>query len=206
MHQTHHLNARLIDRTDGHHQRIDDHIAGRDAVVRGALDDFLGDRVTHVRVFGDSRFIVGDRDHGRAVLLDERQHGLQAFILAGHGIDQGLALVDGKPRRQRGDDGGIDGQRHIRDRLNQLDRACKNRRLIGQRNSRIDVQHMRAGLDLRARVRLDPGEVARRHLGGEYLAARRIDPLADDDEGSIETDDDLLGGGTDDGVGHDAVL
>jgi hypothetical protein len=65
---------------------------------------------------------------------------------------------------------------------------------------------VRAGLDLRARVRLDAAEIAGRHLGGENLAPRRIDALADDDEGPVEADDDFLGGGADNGVGHDAVL
>jgi len=60
--------------------------------------------------------------------------------------------------------------------------------------------------DLRTRIRLDAGEVARCHFGGEDLASRRIDALADDDEGPVEADDDLLGGGTDNGVGHVAVL
>ena len=95
---------------------------------------------------------------------------------------------------------------HVGDRLHQLDGARENRRLIGQRNARIHVEHVGAGLDLGARIRLDAGEIAGRHLGGEDLAPGRIDALADDDERPIEADDDFLGGGTDDGVGHDAVL
>ena len=82
----------------------------------------------------------------------------------------------------------------------------ENRRLVRQRNARIDVEHVRAGFDLGARVRLDAAEVAGRHLGGEDLAPRRIDALADDDERAVEADDDFLGGGADNGIGHDAVL
>ena len=46
-------------------------------------------------------------------------------------------------------------QRHIGDRLHELDGARENRRLIGQRDARIDIEHVGAGLDLRARIRLD---------------------------------------------------
>ena len=130
----------------------------------------------------------------------------QAFVLAGHRIDERLALVHGEPGLERGHDGRIDRQRHIGDRLHQLDRARENRRLIGQRNPRIDVEHVSARLDLRARIGFDAAEVPGRHLGGEDLASGRIDALADDDEGPVEADDDFLGGGTDNGVGHDAVL
>ena len=121
----------------------------------------------------------------------------QAFVLAGHRIDQRLALVDREAGLERGDDRGIDRQRQIGDRLHELHRAREDRRLIGERNSGIDVEHVGARLDLGARIRLDAAEVAGRHFGGEDLAPRRIDALADDDERSIEADDDFLGGGTD---------
>src|SRR5579863_1795492 len=65
---------------------------------------------------------------------------------------------------------------------------------------------MRPGFDLCAGIGLDTREVSRRHLGCEDLAARGIDALADDHERAVEADDDFARGGTDDGVGHDAVL
>ena len=82
----------------------------------------------------------------------------------------------------------------------------EDRRLVGQRDAGVDVQHVRAGCHLRQRVGLDAAEVAGRHLGGEDLAPGRIDALADHDEGPVEADDDFAGGGTDDGVGHEAIL
>ncbi len=97
-HEAHHLHARQVDGADRHHQRVDDDVARRDAVVRGALDDALGDREAHVRVLGDAGLVVLDRDHGRAVLLDERQDRLEALLLAGDGVHQRLALVDGEAR------------------------------------------------------------------------------------------------------------
>jgi len=63
-----------------------------------------------------------------------------------------------------------------------------------------------ARLHLRARVGFNAGEITGGHLGGENFSARGIDAFADDDEGAIEADNDFPGGGTDDGVGHDAVL
>jgi hypothetical protein len=63
-----------------------------------------------------------------------------------------------------------------------------------------------AGLDLGPCIGFDPAEIARRHLGGEDLAAGRIDAFADDDERPVEADHDFLGRGADDGVGHGAVL
>src|SRR5712671_278527 len=105
VHQAHDLHARLIDRADGHDQRIDDDVARRDAMVHRPLDDFLRHREAHVRIFGYPGLVVRYRDYRGAVLLDERQHGFQTLILAGHRIDQRLALVDGKPGLERGDDG-----------------------------------------------------------------------------------------------------
>ena len=69
--------------------------------------------------------------------------------------------------------------------------AREDRRLVGERNAGVDVEHVRAGGDLRQRVGLDAAEVARRHLRGEQLAPGGVDALADDDERPIEADDDL---------------
>ena len=201
-HEAHHLHAGLVDGADRHDERVDDDVARRDAVVGGALDDALGDREAHVRVFRDAGLVVADRDDGGAVLLDERQHRLEAFFLAGHGVHERLALVDAKPGLERRDDGGIDRQRQVGDRLHELDGLREDRRLVGERNPGVDVQHVRAGLHLRARVGFDAAEIARGHFGGEQLAPGRIDALADDHERAIEADDDLARGGTDDGVGH----
>jgi len=55
VHQAHDLHAGLIDGADGHDQWIDDDVAGRDAVVDGALDDFLA---TAKRTSGSSEIPV----------------------------------------------------------------------------------------------------------------------------------------------------
>ena len=75
--------------------------------------------------------------------------------------------------------------------------AREDRRFVGERYAGVDVEHVRAGLDLRARIGFDAAEVAGRHFRGQNLAPGRIDALADDDEGPVEADHDLLRCGTD---------
>ena len=72
-----------------------------------------------------------------------------------------------------------------------------------ERDARVDVEHLRARLDLRDGVGDDAGIIARRHRGREQLAARGVDALADHHEAAFEADDDFLGGGGEDGVGHE---
>ena len=75
--------------------------------------------------------------------------------------------------------------------MHQLYRHRQQRRLIGERNTGVHIEHMRTGLDLRERVGDHAAVVAGQHLGGQYLASGRVDALADDDEGPVEADDDL---------------
>jgi len=194
--------SRLVEGADRHDQRIDDDIGIGDAVIRGALDDLLCHLEAHIGVFRDAGLVIGDGDDRGAVFLHKRQHALQPLLLAGDGVEQRLALVDGESRLEGGDDGGIDGKRHVGQRLHELDRLGQDLRLVRQRDAGIDIEHVGAGLDLGQRIGLDAAVVAGRHLGGQQLAARRIDALPDEHEGTLEADDDLLGRRGDDGVGH----
>ena len=117
-------------------------------------------------------------------------------------LTQRLALVDGEPGLERLDDRRIDRQRQVGQGLDELDRLGQDRRLVGQRDAGVDVEHVGAGLDLGEGVALDAAEVAGLHLLGEELAAGRVDPLADDHERPVEADDDLARRGAEDGVGH----
>ena len=69
-------------------------------------------------------------------LLDERQDALEALLLAGHRVDQRLALVDGEAGLERLDDRGVDRQRQVGQRLHELDRLREDRRLVGQGDAR----------------------------------------------------------------------
>ena len=154
----------------------------------------LGDREAYVGIFRDARLVVRDRDDRGTILLDQGKDRLHALLFAGYRVDQCLALVDGEPGLECRDDGGIDRQRHVGDRLNELDGLREDRRLVRERDTRVDVEHVRAGFDLRARIGLDAAEIAGAHLRGEELPPRRVDALADDDERPVEADDDFPGG------------
>ena len=201
-HEPEHLPPGRAHRADRHHERVDDDVLLRDAVVGRARDDLLRDREAHVGILGDARLVVRDRDDRGAVLRDERQHALHLLVLARDGVDERLALVDREPGLERLDDRRVDRERHVGDRLHELDRLPQDRGLVGERDAGVDVEHLRARLDLRDRVGDDGVEVAGLHLLGQHLAAGRVDALADDDERAVEPDHDLLRGRGEDGLGH----
>ena len=137
---------------------------------------------------------------------DERQHALHLLVLARDGVDERLALVDGETGLERLDDRGVDAERYVGDRLDELDRLAQDARLVCERNAGVDVEHLRAGLDLRDRVGDDGLEIAVLHLLGKLLAAGRVDALADDHERAIEADHDLLRRRGKHGLCHAALL
>ena len=139
------------------------------------------------------------------MLLDQRQHGFQPVFLTGHGVDEGLALIDGKPGFKGCDDGTVDGERHICQALDQLDSLGEDARLIGERDTGIHVQHMGARRHLRESIGFDPAVIAVLHLLGQQFPPRRVDPLPDNYERSIEPDDNFLGRGGNEGVSHIAI-
>ena len=96
-HEPEHLPAGCAHRADRHHERVDDDVLLRDAVVAGPRDDLLRHREPHVGILRDAGLVVRDRDDRCAVLRDERQHALHLIVLAGDGVDERLALVDGEP-------------------------------------------------------------------------------------------------------------
>ncbi len=86
-------------RADRHHQRVDDDVLARDAVVGGALDDLLRDREPDVGVLGDARSrrcVIATT--AAPYFADERQDALQPLVLAGDRVDERLALVDRRAR------------------------------------------------------------------------------------------------------------
>ena len=164
-----------------------------DAVVRSAFHDFSGYLETHVRVFRYARFVVGNGHHRGAVPGDQGQYRFQPLLFAGNGIDQGLTLVDGKAGFQGRDNGGVDGQGHIRDRLHQFHSLRQDRRFVSQWDAGIYVQHVGAGFNLGDGVSLHAAVITLFHLVSQDFATGGIDPLADDHEGPVKPDNDLPG-------------
>ena len=62
--------------THGQHQRVDDHILGRDAQLGSPFQDFSRDLQAHLRIGGDAIIIHRQTDHRCTVFLDDRQQRL----------------------------------------------------------------------------------------------------------------------------------
>jgi len=118
-------------------------------IIRCPLHNLLGNIKTHVRILGNPGFVVGNGDHGAAVLLDERQHGFKTFILSGDGVEQCFALIDLQPGLKGGDDGGINLERYVCERLDELDGLGENFGFVCKRDSCVYVEHVGTGGDLR---------------------------------------------------------
>ena len=73
-------------------------------------------------------------------------------------LTSGLPLIDREARFERLDDRGVDRQRHVDRLLHQLDAFGEDARLVGERDAGVDVEHLRARLDLRHRVGDDAAE------------------------------------------------
>ena len=166
-------------------------------MVEGAFDNFFGDCQPDFGVFRDAGFVVGDADHSGAILFDQRQHGFQPFFFAGHRVDQRLALVDGEPALQCGDDRGVDREGGVGDRLHDLDGCGQDGGFVGQRDAGVDVQHMGAGRQLGVGILDHAREVAGGHFCRQFFASGRVDAFADDDKRAVGADADLFGVGTD---------
>jgi hypothetical protein len=98
-------------------------------------------------------------------------------------------------------------KRHVDQALDDLERLDEQGRLgfvrVDRGDTGIDVEHGGACCHLLQRILDDGVEIADDHLGGQLLAAGRVDALTDDAEGLVEADDDFAGGGGDDGAGHE---
>ncbi len=109
---------------------------------------------------GDPGLIVGEPDHSRVVASDQRQHDLQAVVLSGDRVDQRAALVYRQAGLERLDHGGVDTDRRVDGSLDGSQHRLQQLSLIDQRDSGVDVEHVRARGHLRQRVGLRPRQVA----------------------------------------------
>ncbi|CAI2934180.1 protein of unknown function [Aminobacter niigataensis] len=202
------LAAGIAERADRHDQRVDDDIMGGDAKVGATLDDLLGDREADIRIHRNAGLVVGDGNDGHVVFLDQRQDRLELFFLAGDGVDQRAALGDLERRFDGCRNRAVDRQRQVDEVLNDLQRLHQQARFglvwVDRSDTGVDVEHGRAAGCLLQRVPDDGLEIAGDHLGGQLLAAGRVDAFADHAEGLVETDDDFAGRRGDDGAGHES--
>ena len=201
MDRLHSLHRERVISSDGHGERVDDDVLDRDAVFVGSdPDELLGELQTTVRILRDCLLVIGQRDDGGAVALDQRQDELDALALHRDGIDKGLALI----RREAGleclNDRGVDAQGHIGERLHQAHGIAEEFDLIDQGCAHVDIEHHRAASDLLSDVDLYGGEVFDAQLLLELLAPGRVDALADDAEGLIGPDSHGRARRTEDGV------
>ena len=112
-------------------------------------------------------------------------------------FSKGPTLGGLKTRFQGTGHGTVDAQRHIDKALNQFDHLPHQGRFglvrVGVRvvdDARVHIQHLRAAGHLFDGVLLDGRKVPGFQFGGEDLAARGVDPLANDAERFVKSDDD----------------
>ncbi len=162
-------------------------------MVGGSFDDLPGDLEAHRRIHRRALLIEGKPDDRRAALFDQRQQLLEPLLLTGHRVDQRLALAHRQGSLQSLGHRRVERERHIYKLLHHLDHLDQQRGLIGPRNTRVDIQHRGASLDLGRGVGAHHVEVTFLELSGQRFATGRVDALADDDKGSVRTDDNALG-------------
>ena len=191
------LQGRAADRrvgTDRHRERVDDDVLDGNAIfLRGDPHDLVGQLDPLVGLHRDLVGVIGEGDDGSVVLLDQGEDGLHPLVLGGDRVDERTTLVDREPGLQRLHDGGVDADREVGEGLDEFDRLDEQLGLVGQGHPHVDVEDIGTTGHLGGDVLLDEGEISGAQGLLEDLAPRRIDPFADDAEGSVGGDDHLLG-------------
>ena len=182
------------------HKGIDEHVLGRDTVVPGPVHDLPGHSQSGQGVPGDPSPVHGQADDGGSVLLHQRKDVLQPLLLPRYRVHQGLSPIDLQAPGQGLHHRGIDGEGNVGDGLHQLHRSGQEGRLIHHGDPGVHVQHVSAGRHLGQGIVPDPGEVPRRHLRGEPLSPRGVDPLPDEGDGAVRAHHNRPGGRAQRGV------
>src|SRR5215472_8008143 len=136
--------------------------------------------------------------------LDQRQDGRHPFVLGGHGVDQGLALICGQARLEYLDDGGVQAERQVAQRLDELDGLHHQLDLVREWRSHVDVEHHRTACDLLSHIDFNARQVAAPQLLLEDFPTGGVDALADDAERVVPADPHLPGRRRHDGF-HDVA-
>mmetsp|Transcript_29628 Transcript_29628/g.58574 ORF Transcript_29628/g.58574 Transcript_29628/m.58574 type:complete len:375 (-) Transcript_29628:358-1482(-) len=215
-HQGKDLKARRAHGPDGHDQRVNNDIMGRNAEISRPFHDLLGDGKADVGVLGNPGVVVGNSDHRHVVFLDQRQDEFEPLFLAGNGVKEGPTLCRRQTVLQRTRHRAVDAERRVCHGLHTLHQFPHQRgfdkvvvgvtrvfgHFVGEHSAGVDVENGGPCGGLGNRVRLDPGKIAALQLFVQDLAPCGVDPLADDRKGLVKADDGGLGFGFDNGAGH----
>ena len=143
---------------DGHDQRVEPHVLGGQAGCGELVVEHLGDGETVFGRAGDAFVVEAERDDRALVLLDQRQHRVDAALLAADGVDVGdlAAVFDGRfdAGLQGGGAGGVDHELVVGDAAYGGDEPEKVFDLVAAGHAAVDVEDVRAGCDLIGRERL----------------------------------------------------
>ena len=172
--------CRVVVGRDGHREAVDDDVLRRDAVLRRARINLLRDANAALRILGDTILIESQAHDHAAVLCDQREYGLKALLLAVHGVDHGLAVVEAKTALQCLQIRRVELQRQRRDTLESGHHRLHHLRLVDLRKAHVHIQHVRAGLFLFYALLQDVLDIARSERLFKALLAGRVDALADD--------------------------
>ena len=127
---------------DRHRERVEDKILLIDTVVRGSLNDLLGDRDTLVSCIRNTILIKSQRNDESAILRNEREDHTHDFFLTVDGVDHRLTVIRTKTGFHRHRVRGIELQRKIRNSLKFSYCTKQESRLIDLRKTDVDVEEL----------------------------------------------------------------
>ena len=136
----------------GQGQTVDVDVLPRDAGGKGRLRDAAGNGHPVLGGRQDAPLIDGKAHDSRTVLFAQGQNGVQLFLLAVGGVDDGLAVVHAQTVFQRLHIGGVQLQRQAGDALQGLDHLGHQGRLVHAGRAHVHVQHLSTGLHLTDRL------------------------------------------------------
>ncbi len=174
----------LIVGADGHGQGVDDDVFPRDADLFRAFHNPPGDGEPLFCGLGDAAVVHGEPDDRGPVLLDQGKDLFQFMRFTVDRIDQGLSLAHREACGQGLGEGRVDAEGGIRDLLDRQDRLPKHIRFVNAGHAHIDIQDIRTLTGLAQGLGSHQAEVPLLQGLCQSFPAGRVDPLADDDQGS----------------------
>jgi hypothetical protein len=186
---------------DGENVGIENDVFGREAgFLREQVVAALTYGLTPFQRVGLPLFVEGHHDRGSAVLAHQSRlaQKLCFALFQADGVDDALALDALQAGLDHAPLGGVDHDRHARDvRLGSDQTEKRRHRLfrIEHRLVHVDVDHLRAVLDLLARDRQRGGVISGQYQAGEGLRSGDVRALADVHEQGVVADVERLEAG-----------